>query len=216
MHFCLPWHSLSEQTQACTQTRRRNTSHAAKTHCHSGAPPRAISHPDWLSSLELNFLRRKVLALSSGVGEPGSIKWDLALCLLLAWIIVYFCIWKGIKSSGKVITGPPVWNKTKFLRGCYFFVLFLNIFFLVLFFLGVGGFALTNFCWCGPPSPPPHPFFFFFCFFFCWSRALIHFDKFWLLNQKRFCCRYIRFCVCGHQLLFCVQNFLWPCGFPPL
>ncbi|KAK7474269.1 hypothetical protein BaRGS_00034512 [Batillaria attramentaria] len=47
------------------------------------------------------FWERKVLALSSGVGEPGSIKWDLALCLLLAWIIVYFCIWKGIKSSGK-------------------------------------------------------------------------------------------------------------------
>ena len=48
------------------------------------------------------FHRRKVLQLSSGVDEPGTIKWDLCLCLLLAWIVVYFCIWKGIKSSGKV------------------------------------------------------------------------------------------------------------------
>ncbi|PVD34253.1 hypothetical protein C0Q70_05521 [Pomacea canaliculata] len=47
--------------------------------------------------------RRKVLSLSAGVGEPGSVKWDLALCLLLAWVIVYFCIWKGIRSSGKVM-----------------------------------------------------------------------------------------------------------------
>ncbi|XP_059152589.1 sodium- and chloride-dependent taurine transporter-like isoform X2 [Physella acuta] len=49
------------------------------------------------------FWERKVLGLSSGVGEPGTIKWDNALCLLLAWVIVYVCICKGIKSSGKVM-----------------------------------------------------------------------------------------------------------------
>ena len=32
----------------------------------------------------------------------GSIRWDLAGCLLLSWIICYFCVWKGVKSSGKV------------------------------------------------------------------------------------------------------------------
>ncbi|CAD5120248.1 DgyrCDS8820 [Dimorphilus gyrociliatus] len=53
-------------------------------------------------------VRRKVLNISSGIDEPGAIKWDLALCLLLAWIVVYLCICKGIKSSGKVmyITAP--------------------------------------------------------------------------------------------------------------
>jgi len=50
----------------------------------------------------LVFCRRKVLAISDGVDEPGYIKWDLCLCLLLAWIVVYFCIWKGIRGSGKV------------------------------------------------------------------------------------------------------------------
>ncbi|XP_056010496.1 sodium- and chloride-dependent taurine transporter-like isoform X1 [Ostrea edulis] len=49
------------------------------------------------------FWERKVLQLSSGVDHAGTVKWDLALCLLLAWIVVYGCIWKGIKSSGKVM-----------------------------------------------------------------------------------------------------------------
>ena len=35
-------------------------------------------------------------------GDIGEIKWDLALCLLLSWLIVFACLAKGIKSSGKV------------------------------------------------------------------------------------------------------------------
>ncbi|XP_016846984.1 sodium-dependent proline transporter isoform X2 [Anolis carolinensis] len=40
---------------------------------------------------------------SSGIGDPGAIRWNLCLCLLLAWVIVYLCILKGVKSSGKVV-----------------------------------------------------------------------------------------------------------------
>lgn len=67
------------------------------------------------------FWERKVLAISNGIDEPGSIKWDLALCLLLAWIVVYFCIWKGIKSSGKVMyftaTSPYILMLVLLIRG---------------------------------------------------------------------------------------------------
>uniref|UniRef100_A0A3Q2DR49 Sodium- and chloride-dependent betaine transporter-like n=2 Tax=Cyprinodon variegatus TaxID=28743 RepID=A0A3Q2DR49_CYPVA len=31
----------------------------------------------------------------------GGVRWELALCLILSWIICYFCVWKGIKSTGK-------------------------------------------------------------------------------------------------------------------
>lgn len=37
------------------------------------------------------------------VGNIGEIKWDLSLCLLLSWIIVFLCLMKGVKSSGKVV-----------------------------------------------------------------------------------------------------------------
>ena len=36
-------------------------------------------------------------------GDIGEIKWDLSLCLLLSWIIVFICLHAGIKSSGKVV-----------------------------------------------------------------------------------------------------------------
>ena len=35
-------------------------------------------------------------------GDIGDINWQLALCLLLSWIIVFLCLMKGVKSSGKV------------------------------------------------------------------------------------------------------------------
>ncbi|MED6236060.1 hypothetical protein ATANTOWER_003902, partial [Ataeniobius toweri] len=46
---------------------------------------------------------RRVLGISNGIEEIGSLRWELVLCLLLAWIICYFCVWKGVKSTGKVV-----------------------------------------------------------------------------------------------------------------
>lgn len=49
------------------------------------------------------YWERHILGISKGLEYPGGIKWDLALTLLLAWVIVYLCICKGIKTSGKVM-----------------------------------------------------------------------------------------------------------------
>lgn len=49
-----------------------------------------------------------MLSLSSGIEDIGIIKWDLALCLLLVWVICFFCIWKGVKSTGKVSALLPM------------------------------------------------------------------------------------------------------------
>lgn len=56
-----------------------------------------------ITSSEQEYWERRVLGLSSGLDEVGSIRWELALSLLVAWVICYFCIWKGVKSTGKVV-----------------------------------------------------------------------------------------------------------------
>uniref|UniRef100_A0A8C5N4L8 Sodium- and chloride-dependent taurine transporter n=1 Tax=Leptobrachium leishanense TaxID=445787 RepID=A0A8C5N4L8_9ANUR len=49
------------------------------------------------------FWEHRVLSLSKGIDDGGVVKWDLALCLLFTWVICFFCIWKGIRSTGKVV-----------------------------------------------------------------------------------------------------------------
>ena len=43
-----------------------------------------------------------MLDISSGIESLGELRWQLALCLLLCWIIVFICLSTGVKSLGKV------------------------------------------------------------------------------------------------------------------
>ena len=47
--------------------------------------------------------RSRMLRKSTGIDEAGDLRWDLALILLLCWVLVYFCIWKGPRGTGKVL-----------------------------------------------------------------------------------------------------------------
>jgi len=44
-----------------------------------------------------------VLERSPGIDETGSLNWKMTLALLCAWLIVFLCLIKGIKSTGKVV-----------------------------------------------------------------------------------------------------------------
>ncbi|XP_048037407.1 sodium- and chloride-dependent GABA transporter 2-like [Megalobrama amblycephala] len=73
------------------------------------------------TSAATEFWERRVLALSGGIEEVGRINWEILLCLIAMWIVSYFCIWKGVKSTGKVVyftaTFPYVMLLVLLIRG---------------------------------------------------------------------------------------------------
>ncbi|KAK6185486.1 hypothetical protein SNE40_007708 [Patella caerulea] len=67
------------------------------------------------------FWYRKALVISPGIDEIGGINWKMLLCLVFAWLVVFGCICRGIKSSGKVVyftaTFPYIVLTIFFIRG---------------------------------------------------------------------------------------------------
>ncbi|CAG0880461.1 unnamed protein product [Darwinula stevensoni] len=68
------------------------------------------------------YFNNYVLGLSEGIESSGEPRWQLVLCLLLAWSIVFLCLSKGVQTSGKVV---------------YFTALFPYVVLVILFFRGV-------------------------------------------------------------------------------
>ncbi|KAI4887830.1 hypothetical protein NFI96_026526 [Prochilodus magdalenae] len=88
----LPWSSCHNawNLDTCVEFQRRNDSVN-------------FTLPANATSPVIEFWERRVLRLSPGIDQMGSLNWDLALCLLIAWVVCYFCIWKGVKWTGKVV-----------------------------------------------------------------------------------------------------------------
>ncbi len=70
--------------------------------------------------------RNYVLDKSEGIENLGDMKWQLLLCLLLAWGIVFLCLCKGVKSSGKVLMRATCKNSDSSLRNQHFMSVGLN------------------------------------------------------------------------------------------
>ncbi|XP_018586483.1 sodium- and chloride-dependent GABA transporter ine [Scleropages formosus] len=63
----------------------------------------STTNSSFSSTASQQFFNYKVLERTAGVGDPGTIRWELILLLLVAWILVYLSIFKGVKSTGKVV-----------------------------------------------------------------------------------------------------------------
>ncbi|CAL4082243.1 unnamed protein product, partial [Meganyctiphanes norvegica] len=49
------------------------------------------------------FWYRETLDISPDINHPERFNWKIGVCLLVAWILTYLCMAKGIASSGKVV-----------------------------------------------------------------------------------------------------------------
>ncbi|XP_034548039.1 sodium- and chloride-dependent GABA transporter ine [Notolabrus celidotus] len=67
--------------------------------CSSGFPGNATD----LQSASQQFFDHRLLQKTSGIEDLGGIRLELFGCLILSWVIVYLCIFKGVKSTGKVV-----------------------------------------------------------------------------------------------------------------
>ncbi|XP_033126449.1 sodium- and chloride-dependent glycine transporter 1-like [Anneissia japonica] len=108
----LPWATCGHEwnTDLCSLNGTLINENGTHTHSNDSVRP------------SIEYWNKRVLHRSSGIEELGSVRWDLCLCLLLAWIVVFLCIAKGVKSSGKVV---------------YFTATFPYIVLLILFFRGI-------------------------------------------------------------------------------
>ncbi|UYV62208.1 hypothetical protein LAZ67_1008228 [Cordylochernes scorpioides] len=82
----VPWASCGNpwNTEACVDHRVENATRGA------------------VSSSE-EYWKYNVLQVSDGVDNPGEIRWPLLGTLAIAWVMVFLCLIRGVKSSGKVV-----------------------------------------------------------------------------------------------------------------
>ncbi|XP_052869336.1 sodium- and chloride-dependent glycine transporter 2-like [Anopheles cruzii] len=49
------------------------------------------------------FFHNEILQISQGIDDPGGIVWPLFVCNVIAWVVIFCCIAKGVESVGKVV-----------------------------------------------------------------------------------------------------------------
>ncbi|NXG21963.1 SC6A9 protein, partial [Grallaria varia] len=118
MTHVLPWTYCSNpwNTADCMGVLDGNvSSHAALNLTH------LLNTTQKRTSPSEEYWRRYVLQLSDDIGNLGEVRLPLLGCLGVSWVVVFLCLIKGVKSSGKVVyftaTFPYVVLTILFVRG---------------------------------------------------------------------------------------------------
>lgn len=107
----LPWSTCTNtwNTKHCVEDGHYNTSQffnasldGNSTYDIFNATAMTFNHSMRRSASE-EYWERQVLRLTTGIESPGVIRWELLLCLMLAWVFVFLCLFKGIEVLGKIM-----------------------------------------------------------------------------------------------------------------
>uniref|UniRef100_UPI00358F3C41 sodium-dependent noradrenaline transporter-like n=1 Tax=Myxine glutinosa TaxID=7769 RepID=UPI00358F3C41 len=95
----LPWTHCNNtwNTVNCTDSLTHNLSW--------GLVQDGTKYTNFKNTPAAEYYEREVLHLheSSGIHNLGAPRWHLSLCLFIVFVILYFSLWKGVKTSGKVV-----------------------------------------------------------------------------------------------------------------
>ena len=69
----------------------------------SAEPPQCPFNASIMRSPVEEYWRYNVLNQTGGLDEPGELRVPLAITLGITWVVCYFCIWRGVKWTGKVV-----------------------------------------------------------------------------------------------------------------
>ncbi|XP_075567708.1 sodium- and chloride-dependent glycine transporter 1 isoform X1 [Pelecanus crispus] len=114
----LPWTYCSNawNTPDCVGVLDRNNSSSAALNL-----TRLLNTTQKRTSPSEEYWSRYVLDLSDNIGNLGEVRLPLLGCLGVSWVVVFLCLIKGVKSSGKVVyftaTFPYVVLTILFVRG---------------------------------------------------------------------------------------------------
>ncbi|XP_052076409.1 sodium- and chloride-dependent glycine transporter 2-like [Mytilus californianus] len=101
MTSVLPWSHCNNEwnTENCLDSSRYNASIS-----------NVSKEGNWSMSKNLTkmtaseeYWKFNVLQITSGIEDVGSIRLELLACLFIAWVLVFLCLFNGIKSSGKIV-----------------------------------------------------------------------------------------------------------------
>ncbi|CAF1494150.1 unnamed protein product [Adineta steineri] len=101
----LPWSTCNNwwnQDSCRTTAQLRNYTSSMNCSSIAGCQQDITNHLVQFTNPVKEFWERNVLQITNDISEVGSLRIPLVITLGLAWIICYFCIWKGIKWTRKI------------------------------------------------------------------------------------------------------------------
>lgn len=99
----LPWSRCDNKwnTPQCATISRTNDSVRLMNNYMSPSSLVNASLSSRRSDSTVEFWEHRILQMTEGIETMGGLQWELVACLAVVWIVCFFCIWKGIKSTGR-------------------------------------------------------------------------------------------------------------------